>query len=50
MLDSIYDPFGTPTDEFSFLNVERFIQEDFNESGDGNVYYVIELGSKNKIQ
>ena len=26
MLDSIYDPFGTPTDELSLLNFEKFTE------------------------
>ena len=33
MLDSIYDPFGTATDELSFLNVEE-IYEDNPDNGD----------------
>ena len=51
MLDSIIDPFGTATDELSFLNVEAFFDADFDDANDnGNLYFILELHGKTMIQ
>ena len=44
MLDSVYDPFATPTDEQSFLNVEK------TEKLDANFTAIFSLDGKNLIQ
>ena len=38
MLDSIIDPFGTATDEQSFLNVEEIWEGDLGQDADGITY------------
>ena len=46
MLDSIYDPFGTPTDELSLLNFEKFTEFEFgytNDEATESTTYLIDL-------
>ena len=50
LLDSIIDPFGTATDQQSFLNVEEFYQSDFKQKDDGIVHTIFRLHGKNMIQ
>ena len=50
MLDSIIDPFGTATDQKSFLNFEEFFEVDLGRDESGITLNTFSLHGKSMIQ
>ena len=50
MQDAIYDPFGIESDEQSFLNFEKIIEDAFPADSDSLTQHIIVLSEVVRIQ
>ena len=50
LLDSVYDPFGAPTDHYSLLNVETFREIEIGKDKDGETFYIFMISDKARFQ